>query len=235
MEPVTMALIAGSLAAGGAGANYMGGQSEARRKSRAIKRARAQMEALDAQDQASTDRQIGSQSEAGNVRQTALLDHLMRMGAGSMPEAQQQVDATNAEAARLAGPAMTDGTDTGQAAASLQVARQHPQQQARNALALLQGLGQAESRSGARGKTQALTADVPLMRALLQEQMLRQELERQRSQVQADLGSTLSTTGNTAANLQLLGGLMNAGAQGGFMYAGHMPASPTPTPNSGWV
>jgi hypothetical protein len=201
-------IIAGvGMAAGGSVLNGFGARRQAKRIKRAYGRADRDRSAI-------TDRLLTAQGEAGQATTNALLEHLSRITAGAGTGRAQMAERDAAAAGRVAGvaPLVSQAADpvaqAAQARAGGTLARARG---ADDALALLSAIRRVEAQSAGRAGTQAGAAQVPLAEARTRGEYDMAEVERR-------LARALGSPSNSAANMQLVGGLMNIGGQAAIGY-----------------
>lgn len=219
-------LIAGGLAAGGAAANYMGARSEARRKAKAIKKYRHRMRDINS-------RLLEQLATQGRMEQEGTIQGITRGGAEASAAGEKAVAdrgaAINARLAALAGdapPPTVAMPDAARTAYERATGRAGLAQDAADRLRVLSEQDLSRNQFTTEGALPGM-AQVAATRT----GQARAQLDQQNAE--ADLNGVMSTTGNQAMNLQLLGALAGTGSQIAFMGAGRSPVAPTG--GSTWV
>ena len=193
-----------ALAAGGALASYLGGQSEAAKQAAALEEARRrQLAATNAMEQA--------QYQAGAIHQGEMAGHLSRI-IGQYDQGGADATARRAAITQAAGPTTSTGNGLAQHLYSLAQARVQPSYASQDAAAAI-GFGDRNvAASGRAADIAASRADIPLAEA-------RYRYARDTGDTQGWLQRELASGSNAANNLRLLGNVAGAGAQTAWAFA----------------
>lgn len=200
------------LAGGGAVANYFGSRSEARRKQDAIDEYDNQTKQINA-------RLLAILADQGQREQEGLTQGIAEGGAPATAAAgQSEADRSALVNAHLAALAADQPAAAGKDAPTAQAAA-YNRAMGKSAVRLkasdaLRLVGEQNRRRGVAMQDGGTRAMVNAPRVATGQ--TRAQLDRQKAE--ADLQSVLGTTGNGAANLQLLGALANMGSSAAFTY-----------------
>jgi hypothetical protein len=199
------------MAVGGGILNAQGAKREARRRQRAIDDARRKTQLV-------SNDQIGNNAEMGKTEQNALLAHLTRMSSQQTSQAarDQVLNRTAAIDVRAGSTApAADADPLTQAAYARSAATGTLSENVDQSNALLRAIMRGDQTSGATANTEVNTASVPWLNRNVSNRMAL-------AKIRSDLEGELGVTGNSSANMQLLGSLLNTGANAGFSTAGRI-------------